>query len=72
MLAVPPAILDILNLHPGTEIGLAVQKGRLVIEPRRKPRYTLDELLTQCNSKARRNRKDREWVTGKPTGNELI
>jgi len=72
MLAVPPALLDILHLRPGTELGLTVQNGRLVVEPRQRPRYTLDELLSQCNPRARRTKEDREWLEGKPVGGELI
>jgi antitoxin ChpS len=72
MLAVPPALLDILHLRPGAEVGLAVQNGRLVVEPRQRPKYTLDELLAQCNPKARRSREEREWLNGKPVGGELI
>jgi antitoxin ChpS len=72
MLAVPPALLDVLSLRPGAKVGLAVEKGRLVVEPRQRPHYTLDELVKQCNRKARRSRKEREWVRGKAAGRELI
>ena len=72
MLAVPPALLDILRLQPGAKVGLAVRSGRLVVEPQRKPRYTLDELLAQCNPKAPRSKEEREWLDGKPAGGELI
>lgn len=72
MLAVPPPLLDVLRLRPGAKVGIAVESGRLVVEPRRRPRYTLDELLAQCKSKAARARKDREWLAGKPAGAELI
>jgi antitoxin ChpS len=72
MLAVPPALLDILNLRPGTKVGLAVRSGRLVVEPQQRPRYTLDELLAQCNPKAPRNKEEREWLDDTPAGGELI
>jgi antitoxin ChpS len=72
MLAVPPALLDILGLRPGAKVGLAVEKGRLIVEAQQRPRYTLDELLAQCNPKARRGREDREWLDAKPVGGELI
>jgi antitoxin ChpS len=72
MLAVPPALLDVLRLRPGTKVGLAVEKGRLVIEPQQKPRYTLRELLAQCHPKARRGKHDREWLANGPAGGELI
>ena len=76
MLAVPPALLDVLRLRPGTAVGLAVESGRLVIKPqkkRKRPRYTLDELLAQCNPKAARARKkERAWLADGPVGGELI
>jgi len=72
MLAIPPGVLDTLGLQPGAKVGLAVDRGRLVVEPRKRPQYTLDELLAQCNPKAPRNKQEREWVAGKPAGSELI
>ena len=76
MLAVPPALLNVLQLQPGAKVGIAVQSGRLVVEPRPRPRYTLDELLSQCNPKARRSKQaskqEREWLHSKPVGGELI
>lgn len=72
MLAVPPALLDILHLRPGVKVGLAVRSGRLVVEPQERPRYTLKELLAQCNLKARRTKQDREWLDDTPAGGELI
>ena len=72
MLAVPPALLDLLRLRPGAKVGLAVEKGRLVIEPQQKPRYTLEELLARCDPKARRNKEDREWLDSKPVGDEIL
>lgn len=72
MLAVPPALLDILDLQPGSEVGMTVQTGRLVVEPQPRRRYTLDELLARCNPKARRSREERDWFRGRPVGRELI
>ncbi len=76
MLAVPPALLDVLQLQPGAKVGIAVESGRLVVEPRSRPRYTLDELLAKCDSKARRSKqpskRKAEWLASKPVGRELI
>jgi len=72
MLAVPPVLLDILHLQPGAKVGIAVESGRLVVEPQPRRRYTLDELLAQCHPKAPRARRDREWLDSKPVGGELI
>jgi len=72
MLAVPRALLDILGLRTGAKVGLAIEHGRLVVEPPKRIRYTLDELLAQCNPKARRTKEEREWLDSKPVGRELI
>jgi antitoxin ChpS len=72
MLAVPPALLDILRLRPGAKVGIAIESGRLVVEPQQRPRYTLDELLAQCDPKAARTREDREWLDNKPAGAEIV
>ena len=72
MLAVPPALLDILRLRPGVQVGIAIESGRLVVEPRQRPHYTLDELLAQCNPKAPRTREDRAWTRNKAAGAEII
>jgi antitoxin ChpS len=72
MLTVPPALLDILHLRPGAQVGIAVESGRLVVEPQPRPRYTLDELLAQCDKRSSRMKEEREWLNNKPMGGELI
>ena len=72
MLAVPPALLDILRLQPGAKVGIAIESGRLVVEPQQRPRYTLDELLAQCNSKKVRTKDEREWLSERPAGAEIL
>lgn len=72
MLAVPPAILDLLHLHAGATVGLAVDHGRLVIEPTLRPRYSLDELLAQCDAAAEFSEEERAWLDSKPVGKELL
>jgi antitoxin ChpS len=72
MLAVPPVLLDILQLTPGAKVGLAVQSGRLIVEPRQRPHYTLDELLAHCDPKARRGKEERAWLRDQASGGELI
>jgi len=71
MLAVPPALLDVLRLGAGAKVGLSVDNGRLVVEPQARPRYTLDELLAQCAPNTDVSEEDREWIEASPVGNEL-
>jgi antitoxin ChpS len=72
MLAVPPAILDLLHLRPGATVSLAVEGTRLVIEPQTLPRYTLDELLAQCDPEAPISEEDRPWLDSPAVGSELL
>jgi antitoxin ChpS len=72
MLAVPPALLDLLRLEPGAKVGIAIESGRLVVEPRQRRRYTLNELLAECNPKARLSKEDREWLDSGPAGSEVL
>jgi antitoxin ChpS len=72
MLVVPPALLDVLHLAVGAKVGLAIDNGRLVIEPAARPRYTLDELLAQCDASSEVSVEDREWLDARPVGRELL
>jgi antitoxin ChpS len=72
MLAVPPALLATLRLEPGAKVGIAIESGRLVVQPQQRRRYTLNELLAQCNPNARRARREQEWLDSKAVGGELI
>ena len=72
MLAVPPAVLDLLDLRVGAKVDIDVDNGRLVIEPKLRPNYSLDELLAQCDEPAALSSEDRDWIHAKPAGNELL
>jgi len=71
MLAVPRAILDLLQREVGATVGLAVDGDRLVVQPQARHRYTLDELLAQCDPKAEITEEDRAWLDLDRTGREL-
>ncbi len=72
MLAVPPAILDLLHLSVGAAVGLTVDRGRLVVEPTIRPRYSLDELLARCDATAAVSSEDSQWLSTAPVGNEVL
>ena len=72
MLAVPPALLDVLELRAGAGVDVAIEEGRLIVAPRTRPSYTLYELLVQCNETAPADDEGRAWLEAKPVGNELL
>jgi len=72
MIAIPQAMLDALDLSADASVVLSIKSGRLVIDPKRRRRCCLDELLARSNPSARRSREDREWQASRPRGRELI
>jgi antitoxin ChpS len=72
MMAVPPAFLDLLHLRVGATVGMAVDGGRLVVEPNPRPRYTLAELLAASDYSQPQPPEQREWVDAPAIGRELI
>jgi antitoxin ChpS len=72
MLSVPPAILDLLSLTVGAKVDIGVEKGRMIVEPRKRPTYTLAELLAQCEETDDPSAEDRSWLDAKPVGRELL
>jgi antitoxin ChpS len=54
-------------------VELAVADGRLVIEPARKPKYTLAELLAASDyANAGPTDEDKAWIDAPATGRELL
>jgi antitoxin ChpS len=72
MLAVPPAVLKTLALSTDSEVGMTIDNGCLIIEPQKKPHYSLEELLVQCEPHAELSEEDREWIDAPAVGKELL
>ena len=72
MMAVPPKVLDLLHLEAGALVAMTIEENRLVIEARPKQRYSLNELLAQCDPDAPMSAEDRAWLDAAPVGKELL
>ena len=66
MLAVPPALLDLLRLGAGASVDIGIEDGRLIVAPRTRPNYSLQELLAQCDETAPDDDADRAWLDARP------
>ena len=71
MLAVPPALVDVLELRAGATPCIWIEDGRLIVAARPRLRYTLEELLAQCNENAADDVRD-AWLEARAVGKELI
>ena len=72
MMALPPALLEILHVGAGTTVGVSLDGGRLVVEPQPRPRYTLAELLAASDYSQPQPPEEREWIDAPTVGAELI
>ncbi len=67
---IPAPVLEQLNASVGTSLDANVQGGQLTLSAA-KPRYTLTELLAQCDPNAPVSVDVQDWQNTKPVGNEV-
>ena len=72
MLRIPPALLDVLHLNAGATVDLTLEDGRLIVAPVPVPRYTLADLLAECDPALPLTDEDRQWLDAPAVGNELL
>ncbi|MFT9382670.1 AbrB/MazE/SpoVT family DNA-binding domain-containing protein [Gluconobacter sp. GP1] len=72
VLTVPPALLGLLDLKAGEKVELDVENGALVVRPRRRPHYTMAELLAVSEYPAEPDAESRDWAAGGATGREIL
>jgi antitoxin ChpS len=72
MFAIPKAILEGLHLQPNASVGVSVAEGKLIVDPHPRRRYTLGELLAQCDPDAPRTAEVAAWLADGPAGREAI
>jgi antitoxin ChpS len=67
----PPAVLKDLCLKAGTAMTMdTTTDGKIMLSPKR--RYTLSELMAQCNPKAPVPADMVQWDAAKPVGQEAF
>ncbi len=72
MLAVPPVLLNLLQLKAGATVAVDVENGRLIVEARPRPRYTMAELLAASDYSQPRTAEEQEWIDAPAVGRELL
>jgi mRNA interferase ChpB len=76
MIAIPPFILNMLNLHIGEDVSLELNSSNaIVIKPLQRKKPSLNDLLAQCDASAPmplQNAQDAQWDALRPVGNELL
>ena len=72
MVAIPPGLLEELDLKSDASVDMTVKSGKLMLEASARPRFTLDELLAQCRSDVAMDSEERDWLDIPATGREII
>lgn len=72
MLAVPPALLDVMQLQAGSSVGVTLDGTKLVVEAASPIRYSLEELLAQSDYSDGTSQEDRDWLDALSVGGELL
>ena len=73
VMSVPRQILSMLHLGVGSQVEVNVEDGRLIVEPKIKPKYILSELLAKCTEENMTiTLEDKNWLDSKPVGKELL
>lgn len=73
MMTIPASARKALSLSEGAEMNVAVEDGRIFVEPVRheRPHYTLDELLAQCDPQKPYSEETKAWANAEPMGREI-
>ena len=69
-MVIPGVVMKELGLQTGQSMEASVENNQLVLTPITR-RYTLDELLAQCDPDAPTITEDDIWGQDKPVGNEI-
>ncbi|WP_117195291.1 AbrB/MazE/SpoVT family DNA-binding domain-containing protein [Rhizobium terrae] len=72
MMAIPKPVLEELGLSANTKLEVSAEGGRIVAAPQKRPRYTLEELIAQCDLDAPWSEEELEWMNAPSVGNEII
>lgn len=72
VMAIPKRILELVHLQSGSQVTIDVQNGKLIIEPTKKPKYTLSELIAQCDLSQPVSADEQEWMNAPSVGAEEL
>ncbi|MFZ5670117.1 MAG: AbrB/MazE/SpoVT family DNA-binding domain-containing protein [Pseudomonadota bacterium] len=70
MVAIPRPVLEALGLAANSKVTLSVADGRLIAEPVHRRRFTLSELVAQCDPAAPASDDESVWPDLEPRGDE--
>ncbi len=68
----PSDVVEQLHLVAGGQMTLEAEGGHLRLHRRRTSRYTLEELLSQCDFSLPISKEEQEWMDMPSVGREIV
>jgi antitoxin ChpS len=72
MMTLPKSLLTENNLSIGSKVNIQSLNGQIIITPQKKKRYTLEELLAQCDPSLPMSAEELEWLNAPDVGLEVF
>lgn len=70
MLAIPKPVLALANLKEGSNVGIEIENGSIVVRPAASGRIGLAARLAMCDAKSKPSKSEREWLNVASVGRE--
>jgi antitoxin ChpS len=70
-MVIPGVVLAELGLKVGQSMEAEVKNNQLILKPVARKRYTLEELLAQCDLNAPMQSEEEVWGKDNPVGKEI-
>ncbi len=72
-MTIPKPVLEELGLAANAKVDVMAENGRLVaVVTQARPKYTLEELIAQCDLDAPWSDEELEWMNSPSVGREII
>ena len=62
VMALPKRLLELVDLQAGSKVNIDVREGQIIIAPLQRKKYTLAELLAQCDPSQPITAQEQEWM----------
>ena len=72
IVSLPKLLLEQLGIGTGDRLAATLQDGKLVLEPVKVKKLTLEEILADITPETYQTEEDREWMNMRPVGKELL
>ena len=72
IVSLPKLLLEQLGVGTGDRLAATLQDGKLVLEPVKVKKLTLEEILADITPETYQTEEDREWMNMRPVGKELL